>query len=172
MTVIEPQFQRDFISLLPKELALYVLSFLEPRDIGRAAQTCRYWRLLCEDNLLWKEKCFEADIADPLPLHPSSSSPSESGRTRTESESSSCSGVFSPKQILAAQRQRQPSQGTPAPLAGALGPSTAATNGSSSASSPPRLSPSPPTGDTLDGGWSPLTRDFGSDWDKGQGQGH
>ncbi|XP_048349276.1 F-box/WD repeat-containing protein 7-like [Sphaerodactylus townsendi] len=31
MQVIEPQFQRDFISLLPKELALYVLSFLEPR---------------------------------------------------------------------------------------------------------------------------------------------
>jgi len=40
MAVIEPQFQRDFISLLPKELALYVLSFLTPRDLTRAAQTC------------------------------------------------------------------------------------------------------------------------------------
>ncbi|TNM85801.1 hypothetical protein fugu_008072 [Takifugu bimaculatus] len=59
MQVIEPQFQRDFISLLPKELALYVLSFLEPKDLLQAAQTCRYWRILAEDNLLWREKCRE-----------------------------------------------------------------------------------------------------------------
>lgn len=62
MNVIEPQFQRDFISLLPKELALYVLSFLEPKDLLRAAQTCRVWRGLAEDNLLWKEKCRQANI--------------------------------------------------------------------------------------------------------------
>ncbi|XP_064481932.1 F-box/WD repeat-containing protein 7-like isoform X2 [Ornithodoros turicata] len=64
MNVIEPQFQRDFISLLPKELALYVLSFLEARDLLRAAQTCHYWRILAEDNLLWREKCREAGIED------------------------------------------------------------------------------------------------------------
>ena len=51
MAKIEPHFQRDFISLLPKELALYVLSFLEPRDLCRAAQTCKYWRILAEDAL-------------------------------------------------------------------------------------------------------------------------
>ncbi|KAJ8936215.1 hypothetical protein NQ318_014844 [Aromia moschata] len=66
MQVIEPQFQRDFISLLPKELALNVLSFLEPRDLLRAAQTCRSWRFLAEDNLLWKEKCKHAGI-DEIP---------------------------------------------------------------------------------------------------------
>ncbi len=64
MAVIEPQFQRDFISLLPKELALYVLSFLHPRDLLRAAQTCRYWRILAEDNLLWREKCRESGLDD------------------------------------------------------------------------------------------------------------
>lgn len=64
MNVIEPQFQRDFISLLPKELALYVLSFLEPKDLLKAAQTCRYWRILAEDNLLWREKCREEGIND------------------------------------------------------------------------------------------------------------
>ncbi|KAJ8979655.1 hypothetical protein NQ317_006366 [Molorchus minor] len=64
MQVIEPQFQRDFISLLPKELALSVLSFLEPRDLLRAAQTCRSWRFLAEDNLLWKEKCKQAGIEE------------------------------------------------------------------------------------------------------------
>ncbi|XP_065452841.1 F-box/WD repeat-containing protein 7-like [Chrysemys picta bellii] len=68
MQVIEPQFQRDFISLLPKELALYVLSFLEPRDLLRAAQTCRYWRVLAEDNLLWREKCRDEGIEEPLNL--------------------------------------------------------------------------------------------------------
>ena len=62
MQVIEPQFQRDFISLLPKELALAVLAFLEPRDLLRAAQTCRSWRFLADDNLLWREKCRAAGI--------------------------------------------------------------------------------------------------------------
>lgn len=63
MQTIEPQFQRDFISLLPRELALSVLSFLGPRDLARAAQTCRSWRYLAEDNLLWREKCREEGVA-------------------------------------------------------------------------------------------------------------
>ncbi|CAD7004288.1 unnamed protein product [Ceratitis capitata] len=62
MKVIEPQFQRDFISLLPRELALQVLAYLDPKDLLRAAQTCRSWRFLCDDNLLWKEKCRKAQI--------------------------------------------------------------------------------------------------------------
>lgn len=62
MKVIEPQFQRDFISLLPRELALQVLTYLDPNDLLRAAQTCRSWRFLCDDNLLWKEKCRKAQI--------------------------------------------------------------------------------------------------------------
>ncbi|XP_055757243.1 F-box/WD repeat-containing protein 7-like [Salvelinus fontinalis] len=66
MQVIEPQFQRDFISLLPKELSLYVLMFLEPRDLMLAAQTCSYWRILAEDNLLWREKCREEGIEESL----------------------------------------------------------------------------------------------------------
>lgn len=62
LSLIEPQLQRDFVSLLPKELALYVLSFLHPKDLLQAAQTCRYWRILCEDNLLWREKCREEGL--------------------------------------------------------------------------------------------------------------
>lgn len=57
MKAIEPLFQRDFISLLPKELALTVLGYLQPKDLLRSAQTCRYWRFLADDNLLWKEQC-------------------------------------------------------------------------------------------------------------------
>ncbi|KAG5680545.1 hypothetical protein PVAND_010046 [Polypedilum vanderplanki] len=71
MKVIEPQFQRDFISLLPKELALHVLSYLEPKDLLRAAQTCRSWRFLADDNLLWKEKCRQSGIiSDTCPDKP------------------------------------------------------------------------------------------------------
>ncbi|KAJ0183641.1 hypothetical protein K1T71_000064 [Dendrolimus kikuchii] len=57
MKAIEPLFQRDFISLLPKELALTVLGYLQPKDLLRAAQTCQYWKFLADDNLLWKEQC-------------------------------------------------------------------------------------------------------------------
>ena len=45
---------------------MYVLSFLHPRDLLRAAQTCRYWRILAEDNLLWREKCREAGLSDDM----------------------------------------------------------------------------------------------------------
>jgi len=64
MQVIKPRFQRDFISLLPRELALHVLSFLPAGDLLRAAQTCRSWRQLAEDNLLWREKCREQQLDD------------------------------------------------------------------------------------------------------------
>jgi len=41
-----------------------VLSYLEPKDLLRAAQTCRYWRILAEDNLLWREKCRESGVSE------------------------------------------------------------------------------------------------------------
>ena len=48
------------------QLALHVLSFLKPRDLLNAAQTCQYWRILAEDNLLWREKCREAGLDDSV----------------------------------------------------------------------------------------------------------
>lgn len=65
--VIEPRFQRDFISLLPRELALHVLSNLTPVDLMGCAQTCRTWRQLADDNLLWRQKCQEENITDCTP---------------------------------------------------------------------------------------------------------
>ncbi|XP_054155205.1 F-box/WD repeat-containing protein 7-like [Oppia nitens] len=64
LTLIEPQLQRDFISLLPKELSLLILGYLDPKDLLRASQTCRNWRILCEDNVLWREKCREEGLLD------------------------------------------------------------------------------------------------------------
>lgn len=43
-------------------MALYVLSYLDPKDLLKAAQTCHSWRFLAEDNLLWREKCLKAGI--------------------------------------------------------------------------------------------------------------
>ena len=54
---IEPRFQRDFITLLPKELALSILRYLEPKDLLNAMRTCKSWKVLCDDSLLWKDKC-------------------------------------------------------------------------------------------------------------------
>lgn len=56
--------QGNFALLL--QLALYVLSFLTPADLCRASKTCRYWRLLAEDNLTWKEKCKEGKISEDM----------------------------------------------------------------------------------------------------------
>lgn len=68
---IEPYFQKDFIRCLPKELALNILSLLESIDLCRVAQTSRYWRTIAEDNLLWREKCEEADfLSRQLPSPP------------------------------------------------------------------------------------------------------
>jgi F-box/WD-40 domain protein 7 len=53
-----------------EQLALYVLSFLEPRDLLNAAKTCQYWRILAEDNLLWREKCREEAIDEALVFGP------------------------------------------------------------------------------------------------------
>jgi F-box/WD-40 domain protein 7 len=59
-----------------------VLSFLEPKDLLHAAQTCQYWRILAEDNLLWREKCREEGVDEALVFgnkirrKPSGSSPS------------------------------------------------------------------------------------------------
>eukprot|EP00116_Pleurobrachia_bachei_P003071 sb/3463333/ len=54
---IEPRFQCDFITRLPKELAITILQFLEPRDLINAMSTCKTWKVLCDDPLLWRDKC-------------------------------------------------------------------------------------------------------------------
>lgn len=65
MSVIEPYFQRDFISLLPEEVSLHILRLLEPRDLLKAAEICKCWKRLSEDNLLWRHKCVEEGINEP-----------------------------------------------------------------------------------------------------------
>uniref|UniRef100_A0A914BVR0 F-box domain-containing protein n=1 Tax=Acrobeloides nanus TaxID=290746 RepID=A0A914BVR0_9BILA len=65
--VIEPLLRRDFISLLPKEISLYILSFLSPSDLSNAAQICHYWKKLAEDTKLWKQKCQNLGLKEMFP---------------------------------------------------------------------------------------------------------
>ena len=72
-----------------------MLSFLEPKDLLRAAQTCRYWRILAEDNLLWREKCKEEGIT-PNTLSTSPILPQASAsRVRRKSSTYSLASVTS-----------------------------------------------------------------------------
>ncbi|KRY77193.1 F-box/WD repeat-containing protein 7 [Trichinella pseudospiralis] len=64
---IQPYFQRDFISLLPADVSLYILSFLPPQDLLTASLTCKSWRVLTEDHYLWKNICQRMNVAVPEP---------------------------------------------------------------------------------------------------------
>lgn len=61
-TAIEDRIKIDIVSKVPYEIALYIMSFLTPKDLCQAAQTCRSWRIVCEDNRLWREKCKEEGL--------------------------------------------------------------------------------------------------------------
>ncbi|XP_065175287.1 F-box/WD repeat-containing protein 7-like isoform X2 [Sycon ciliatum] len=64
LAMIEPQFKRDFITFLPKEVSLRILSHLSASDLIHCSQVCTSWRSLCNDPLLWKLKCQEYGIKD------------------------------------------------------------------------------------------------------------
>lgn len=61
-TAIDDRIRLDIISGVPYEIASYIMSFLSPKDLCQAAQTCRSWRIVCEDNRLWREKCSEEGL--------------------------------------------------------------------------------------------------------------
>ncbi|KAH9495044.1 hypothetical protein Btru_018681 [Bulinus truncatus] len=47
------------INCLPDKLLLYILSFLEPKQIMKASKVCRRWRYLCARDDVWILKCLE-----------------------------------------------------------------------------------------------------------------
>lgn len=63
-STIDERIKLDIISGVPYEVALYILSFLSPKDLCQAAQVCQSWRVVCEDNRLWREKCKEENLLD------------------------------------------------------------------------------------------------------------
>ncbi|GMR59706.1 hypothetical protein PMAYCL1PPCAC_29901 [Pristionchus mayeri] len=55
--VIEPHFQRDFISCLPAEISLKILEKLPPNSLCSIQRVCSRWANLGDDDNLWKKKC-------------------------------------------------------------------------------------------------------------------
>ncbi|KAL7422470.1 hypothetical protein Q5752_003118 [Cryptotrichosporon argae] len=47
----------DPFSLLPREVSLRILGFLDAMSLGRAAQVSRSWKALADDDLLWRRMC-------------------------------------------------------------------------------------------------------------------
>src|SRR5262249_11999762 len=48
--VVNPALKCDFLKQLPTELCLNVLSFLDHRDLCRAAQVSKHWRNIVDSN--------------------------------------------------------------------------------------------------------------------------
>ena len=47
----------DFISLLPTELSYNILCYLDTTSLCKAAQVCRKWRELADDDVVWHRMC-------------------------------------------------------------------------------------------------------------------
>lgn len=57
----------DCSAPLSEELVRILFKYMKPREILQAAQTCKLWRIVGEDDKLWELKCKEGDIAYSLP---------------------------------------------------------------------------------------------------------
>ena len=46
---------RDDVSLLPRNAAVKIFSYLSIVDLCRCAQVCRAWKILTNSNVLWSK---------------------------------------------------------------------------------------------------------------------
>ncbi|KAI1791707.1 WD40 repeat-like protein [Ganoderma leucocontextum] len=56
---IEPLLKLDVVGLLPTEVALHVFSYLPYQSLLTCAHVCRRWRVLADDQSLWKGLCLD-----------------------------------------------------------------------------------------------------------------
>lgn len=55
---VSPLLKKDPFSVLPNEISLRIISFIDdPHTLARASQVSRLWYLLLSDDLTWKELC-------------------------------------------------------------------------------------------------------------------
>ncbi|CAJ0919335.1 unnamed protein product, partial [Mesorhabditis belari] len=57
--IIDPVFQKDFLSQLPVEVAYRIIAHLTPHDLVTCAGVSRTWRRIFEDDETWRQKCLE-----------------------------------------------------------------------------------------------------------------
>lgn len=59
-SVITPRLKVDFLSALPIEVSLNILSFIDdPKTLARASCVSRFWRSLVNDEHTWKVMCLK-----------------------------------------------------------------------------------------------------------------
>eukprot|EP01135_Chromosphaera_perkinsii_P004760 Nk52_evm32s295 gene=Nk52_evmTU32s295 len=59
---VQPHLQRDFIALLPEELSVQILSFLDVKSLCSSGLVSHQWRNISRDNLLWKNMCIKDNV--------------------------------------------------------------------------------------------------------------
>lgn len=61
-----PRLKRDFLRELPKELSLYIASYLDTPDLVRMGQVSREWRDIVLNDGLWRELTKNENPGTPL----------------------------------------------------------------------------------------------------------
>lgn len=56
-SMIKPLLRMDIISLLPDEIAFKIFYYLDAKALCRAAQVCKNWKRLADDDLIWHRMC-------------------------------------------------------------------------------------------------------------------
>ncbi|KAJ3006932.1 SCF ubiquitin ligase complex subunit cdc4 [Thoreauomyces humboldtii] len=72
-SLILPSLKRDFLGLLPVELAYHVLQFLDIRSLGRCASVSKTWRHVVDGDgaevAVWKKRLQSEDWYDDSEVH-------------------------------------------------------------------------------------------------------
>ncbi|KAF9186131.1 hypothetical protein BGZ51_005633 [Haplosporangium sp. Z 767] len=54
---LQPLLRIDFLTILPPEISLRILSYLDATSLCHAAQVCRSWKRLADDDVVWHRMC-------------------------------------------------------------------------------------------------------------------
>ncbi|KAK5821913.1 putative E3 ubiquitin ligase complex SCF subunit sconB [Linnemannia elongata] len=54
---LQPLLRIDFLTILPPEISLRILSYLDATSLCHAAQVCKSWRRLADDDVVWHRMC-------------------------------------------------------------------------------------------------------------------
>ncbi|KAF9427506.1 hypothetical protein BGZ94_004771 [Podila epigama] len=54
---IQPLLRIDFLTISPPEIALRILSYLDATSLCHAAQVCKSWKRLADDDVVWHRMC-------------------------------------------------------------------------------------------------------------------
>ncbi|RUP44968.1 quinon protein alcohol dehydrogenase-like superfamily [Jimgerdemannia flammicorona] len=54
---IKPLLRIDFISVLTPEISFKILSYLDAKSLCHAAQVCKRWKALADDDVIWHKMC-------------------------------------------------------------------------------------------------------------------